>query len=208
MSPPTVTLSTEFFRQGRPHRGMDPGEYLRYFAAEAAKASAGTQARQDERARYLPLNLQRSNRIGATYAPSNDIGAAARGGQNPQLWMVLTEPWCGDSAQNLPYIARIAACGPALEFRILLRDQNQDIMDAYLTNGTRSIPKLVSFSLEGRELFRWGPRPQPAADLFRRLSDAGVPVEEIRRKLHLWYARNRGRTLEEEFLALLSNQDI
>jgi hypothetical protein len=184
---------------------MPPAEYQRYLEMKSAGARAKALATRDEHERYLPLNLQRTNRIESTYTPSSKVRAAARAIQSLQLWMVLTEPWCGDSAQNLSYITKIAACSAAIDLRILLRDQNQDIMEAYLTNGTRSIPKLVAFDAQGRELFRWGPRPQPAAELFSRLRESGGPSEDVRRKLHLWYARNRGRALEEEFLALLNH---
>lgn len=182
---------------------MTPEEYRRYLEIESKKAQETGAAFQDERLKYLPLNLVRTTRIEKTYTPAGALQAAARAIQAPQLWMVLTEPWCGDSAQNLPYIFKIAACSAAIDTRILLRDLNLDIMDAYLTDGTRGIPKLVAFDLQGRELFRWGPRPGPAAELFRQLKGAGTPVEELREKLHRWYARNRGRALENEFAELL-----
>jgi hypothetical protein len=194
----------EFFTQKRPHGGMTPAEYRRYFEMEVARARQADVASQDPHAQYLPLNLHRTVRIEATYAPSERVQAAVQAIPGPQLWMVLTEPWCGDSAQNLPYIAKIAACNASIDLRMLLRDQNPDIMDAYLTNGTRSIPKLVAFDWQGRELFQWGPRPQPAVELFRQLQESGAPREDVMHKLHLWYARNRGRALEEEFIALLT----
>jgi hypothetical protein len=77
-------------------------------------------------------------------------------------------------------------------------------MDAYLTDGTRGIPKLTAFDSQGRELFRWGPRPKPAVELFRRFKEEEVPGPELREKLHLWYAKNRGRALEEELVDLLA----
>jgi hypothetical protein len=194
----------EFFTQKRPHNGMTPAEYRRYFETEVARAGQAAAVSQDPYVRYLPLNLQRAVRIEATYTPSNKVQTAAQAIKGPQLWMVLTEPWCGDSAQNLPYIAKIAACNASIDLRILLRDRNPDIMDAYLTNGTRSIPKLVAFDWQGRELFQWGPRPQPAVELFHQLKESGAPQEEVMHKLHLWYGRNRGRVLEDEFIALLS----
>jgi hypothetical protein len=197
-------MMQEFFAQQRPHRGMTPGEYRRFMQAESDKALESAGAAQDDHARYLPLNLARTLRIEKTYSPSSRVQAAASAIRDAQLWMVLTEPWCGDSAQNLPYIFKIAACNPLIDVRILLRDQNLDIMDAYLTNGTRGIPKLVAFDLQGRELFRWGPRPKPAVGLFRRLKDEGIPTSELREQLHLWYAKNHGKALEAEFADLLA----
>jgi hypothetical protein len=194
----------EFFAQQRPHRGMTPDEYRRYMQAESDKALESAGAAQDDHTRYLPLNLARTRRIEKTYSPSSRVQAAARAIRDAQLWMVLTEPWCGDSAQNLPYIFKIAACNPLIDVRILLRDQNPDIMDAYLTHGARGIPILAAFDSQGRELFRWGPRPKPAAELFHRLKDEGIPVPELREQLHRWYAKNRGQALEDEFVAILT----
>lgn len=194
----------EFFSERRPHRGMTPAEYRQYFEMESAKARLAGSAAETERERYLPLNLQRTIRIEKTHVPSRKLQAAMRALEDPQLWMVLTEPWCGDSAQNLPYITRMAACNSSFDLRILLRDQNLEIVDQYLTDGTRGIPKLVAFDPQGNELFRWGPRPQPAVELFRQLRAVGTPTEDLRRKLHLWYARNHGRALEGEFCKILN----
>jgi thiol-disulfide isomerase/thioredoxin len=117
--------------------------------------------------------------------------------------MVLTEDWCGDSAQTLPFIACIAEENPHILLKILLRDENPDIMDLYLTNGKRAVPKLVAFDESGEELFVWGPRPQPAAEVFREGIAEGLPKKEVYPKLHLWYGRDRGKTVEKEFLGIL-----
>ena len=197
----------EFFTRRQPHLGMTPEEYRHLLELEAARAEETADADKNEHTRHLPLNLARTKRIEKSFRPDVKVRMAAQRISAPQLWMLLTEPWCGDSAQNLPCLAKIAACNPLIDLRILLRDQNPDIMDAYLTNGARSIPKLVVFDLQGRELFRWGPRPQPAAELFRQLRAGGTPLEDLHRKLHLWYGRNRGRALEEEILVLLQESD-
>ena len=195
----------EFFQEKRPHRGMTPFEYRRHLEEEAVRARQRAASELDEHQKYLPLNLQRTKRIERTYAVAGELEAAVRSLSTAQLWMVLTEPWCGDSAQNLPYIVKVAACSPAVDLRVLLRDQNTDIMDRYLTNGSRSIPKLVAFDLHGNELFQWGPRPVPAAELFRRMKAECAPVEEIKLKLHLWYGRDHGKALEVEFQNLLGH---
>jgi hypothetical protein len=84
--------------------------------------------------------------------------------------MVITETWYGDSAQNLPIIAKAAELNNKIDLRILLRDSNIDIIDHYLTNGqSRSIPILVAFDLDGNELFKWGPRPLTAKILVTNL---------------------------------------
>ena len=126
--------------------------------------------------------------------------------------MVITENWCGDSAQNLPYIIKIAECNPSINLRILFRDQNTDIMDLYLSGNSRSIPKLVVFNEQGDELFQWGARPKEAQNLVIKLKSEGLSKDEYLSQLHLWYGRNRGNNLENEFIdiigKLISNKDF
>ncbi|KAA3612693.1 MAG: thioredoxin family protein [Calditrichaeota bacterium] len=157
-----------------------------------------------EQHEYTKLNKQRSNRIDRTYEISREIRLALEAIDNPQTWLVITEAWCGDSAQNLPYIQKMAATNPNITLRLLLRDQNLEIMDKYLTNSTRSIPILVAFDEFGNELFRWGPRPKEAADLVKDLKSQGMEKPQFLEKLHLWYGRNRGKALEKELLHLIS----
>ena len=120
--------------------------------------------------------------------------------------MVITEDWCGDSAQNLPYIASIAELNNNIDLRIVLRDENPDIMDHYLTNGiSRSIPILVAFNEAGEELFIWGPRPEEAQEVIDELKSSGAEKKDYMEKLHLWYARNRGKNIETKLDQLISD---
>jgi hypothetical protein len=153
----------------------------------------------------ISLNLHRSRRIFKTYTPSESIRDLVGRISSPQLWMVITEDWCGDSAQNLPIFASLASLNKNIDLRIVLRDENPDIMNHYLTNGiSRSIPILVVFDKSGNELFRWGPRPEEARELVDELKSQGYEKKEFLEKLHLWYARNRGKNTETELTDSLS----
>ena len=183
----------QFFLDQRPHKGLTYQEYLSLMQQHSEDTSI-------ENFETIKLNRQRTSRINKTY----NVGQALKGMiakiRSHQLWMVITEDWCGDSAQNLPYIAKIAACNPLIDLRILLRDQNLDIMDLYLTDGkSRSIPKLVIFDKDGNELVQWGPRPAEAQALVNKNKSEGKSKDEFIKELHLWYGRNRGENLEEEF---------
>jgi hypothetical protein len=159
-----------------------------------------------QRLGFLKLNMQRIGRINKTYSPGEKVVDEVSKIDSPQLWMILTEGWCGDSAQNLPYIAAIAGLNSNIVLRILERDKYPEIMDKYLTDGiSRSIPKLIAFDIEGAELFQWGPRPKEAKELVRHLKSEGYNKKEFTEKLHLWYGRNRGNNIEAEFLELLKS---
>jgi len=154
------------------------------------------------------LNMHRMSRINKSYIPGVDIVNVVSRIEEKQIWMVITENWCGDSAQNLPYIAQIASLNKNIEFKIILRDSNLEIIDRYLTNGARSIPKLVSFDEEGIELFIWGARPKAAQQLVNDLKSQGFDKKYFMEKLHFWYAMNKGADTEGEILELIKNSSL
>lgn len=154
---------------------------------------------------YRKLNLARINRVEKTYEPSDNIKNIISGIEK-QIWMVITEDWCGDSAQNLPAIAKIASLNDKISLKIVLRDKNLDLMDLYLTDGKRSIPKLIAFNEELNELFIWGPRPQKAQEYFDNLKNQGLVKDEIIKEIHTWYAKDKCQSLENEFVQLLSKE--
>ncbi|MFA6981124.1 MAG: thioredoxin family protein [Ignavibacteriaceae bacterium] len=147
---------------------------------------------------YTKLNLQRMKRVEKTFTVSDELKQLLSTIKTKQNWVVITEGWCGDSAQNLPALAKIAIVNPLIELQIIERDENLNIMDLYLTNGTRSIPILISFDENGNEIFRWGPRPKEAQRLVTRLKSEGMEHDAFVEQLHLWYARNKGVALESE----------
>lgn len=153
---------------------------------------------------YTELNLQRSNRIEKTFVPSKELEELITNFNDKQTWMVITENWCGDSAQNLPYIAKLAELNENIDLVIVLRDSNPEIMDKYLTNGTKSIPILIVFDENGNELFKWGPRPEKLKKEILEMKSKGIVKPELYEKLHLWYGRNKGIELSKELTELFS----
>jgi hypothetical protein len=157
---------------------------------------------------YIHLNYKRSLRVMKQFIPTDEMQKIIKQIQGELWWMVLTEAWCGDSAQSLPVIAKLASLNKNIRLRILLRDKNPDIMDRYLTNGSRSIPKLVVFDPNGKELFVWGPRPQSAYKLFQSEKEKGTPKPQIYEMMHKWYAKNRGMEIGEEIVKLIKKQTM
>ncbi len=176
------------------------------FIEQTQQKLVNDEFKNNDKYNVTKLNLQRSNRISKTYQINEQLKDLIKLFDCTQTWMVITEDWCGDSAQNLPYIVKIAELNPLINLRILFRDQNLDVMDLYLTNGrARSIPKLVAFDENGNELFRWGPRPKAAQEVVDQAIQNGIDKNQYLEKLHLWYSDDKGRTLEKEFSILLHN---
>lgn len=124
----------------------------------------------------------------------------------PGAWrfLVLAEDWCGDAFNSVPYLAKLADQVENFDLRILERDQNLDIMDRYLTNGGRSIPKVIVLDADWAERGDWGPRP---AELQNWFLEEGKQMEFEERWLQMrrWYARDRGTTTLEEVVTLLES---
>ncbi|MCA1800994.1 MAG: thioredoxin family protein [Rhodothermaceae bacterium] len=119
-------------------------------------------------------------------------------------WLVLVEAWCGDVAQNLPVIARMVGATEQIQLLHLLRDEHLEIIDAFLTNGGRAIPKLIALDADTLEiLFTWGPRPQEVQDLTMTLKSEGMAYAEAAVVVHGWYAKNKTVSLQNEFTVLL-----
>ena len=202
-------VTQQFFPDKRVLEGMTYKQYLEMTKVESANTNIDILTiEQKERSEIIKLNIHRMTRIDKSYEPGIDIRDEIEKIADHQLWMVITENWCGDSAQNLPYIAGIASMNQNIELKLILRDSNPDIMDHYLTNGTRSIPKLVAFDNEGNELFQWGARPKAAQDLVSDLKTQGFDKKYFLEKLHSWYARNRGADIEKEILLLLKKSNL
>ena len=157
---------------------------------------------------YRKLNYQRSSRIEKTFIPTDETKRVFSEINLKQKWIVITESWCGDSAQNLPVIVKLAQLNDKIDLEIVLRDSNTEFMDLYLTRGGRAIPKLIVFDEDDHELFQWGPRPIEAQNLYSRLKDARKDKSEINKELHLWYGRNRGKEVELELLQLIKDRSV
>jgi len=179
-------------------------EFFNEFTNQISVSDINTLADCDKKFyEYRKLNYQRSTRLEKTFIPVEDTKQVFSNITSPQKWIVITESWCGDSAQNLPVIAKLAQLNSNIDFKIVLRDSNLEFMDLHLTNTTRAIPKLVVFDENNNELFQWGPRPVEAQNLFSRLKNDGIEKSEINKELHLWYGRNRGKEVEREITELV-----
>ncbi|MBF8963707.1 thioredoxin family protein [Pontibacter sp. FD36] len=153
---------------------------------------------------YTRMNAQRMRRVEKTTVLDNEMVDLMLSVQNKMIWVILTEAWCGDAAQTVPALVKIADASPLIDVKLMLRDEHPEVMDAYLTNGGRSIPKLIVLDAETmEELGTWGPRPEPAQQLFMDMKAQEVPYKEFVEKLHGWYGKDRSKTLLQELKQLI-----
>ena len=184
---------------------MTYGEYVALMDELLAKGMATGADQSEDHVNYTKLNRQRMSRIDKTVSVNNVTSDAVSAVERDQVWLILTEGWCGDGAQNLPVVEKIAAENSKITTKYLLRDENSELMDAFLTAGARSIPKLIALDSDNHEvLFTWGQRPEPAVELFARRKAEGVEKLDIIEELQRWYNDNAGKAVQAEFVELLS----
>jgi Thioredoxin len=162
---------------------------------------------------YARLNEQRMKRIDKTFQLDAEAKVLLESIQKPMLWLTLTEGWCGDAAQIVPVLPALAALNPNIEARFLLRDEHPDLMELFLTDSTRSIPKVIFIEPQsGTVLGSWGPRPvalQDLADQYKAEMQAmrenklsiKAKFEEGKTAIHTWYAHDKTVSTQRELLA-------
>ncbi len=161
----------------------------------------------EQKETYLPytqMNIQRMNRWDKHFEPTEELIEAVKKISTKQTWLIITEGWCGDSAQNLPAVEKISSYNGLIKTKYLLRDDNDAIMQQFLTNGKKSIPKVICFDAAKNILWQWGPRPAGAFEAMEAAKQEGLDATAVKEKLHLWYARDKQQNLQQEFLDLLS----
>lgn len=153
---------------------------------------------------YAKLNLARMHRLNKTATLTNELKAVLQKVKSKFIFLVLTEGWCGDAAQNIPVLHLIELENKNIELKLILRDDNLDLMDRYLTNGGRSIPKLICLEKESlKELFNWGPRPEAVQQTVLELKEKNVSLMEKAEIVHKWYAVDKTLSLQKELNDLI-----
>jgi hypothetical protein len=156
---------------------------------------------------YTRMNQQRSHRVYKTTTIGPDLAKALQALQKRYLWVVIGEAWCGDVPQNLPIIAKAAEQSNMIELKVILRDENPEIMQHFLTNGGMAIPILVIVDAETQEVItHWGPRPAPAQQMVRdyKALEVKQPYQEFVKELQLWYLHDKTQTLQGELLQIVA----
>lgn len=157
---------------------------------------------------YVKLNQSRMARWMKTMVIDPDLIDTLNDLEEPQHWIIITEPWCGDAAHNVPFLVTLAEKSPKITYEIQLRDSEPYLINEYLTNGGKSIPKLVSRDTEGVDLFTWGPRPAAAQEIFNNMKSEGAVYDEITLKLQGWYNVDKGQRVQQELLELVTRQTV
>ena len=167
--------------------------------------STGNNPNDEALANYSKLTYARIKRLDKTLKIEDSITEKVKNVVKPVTWIVLTESWCGDAGQTIPVINKLAELNPNIELKLLLRDDNDELMSEFLTNGGKSIPKLIAYDSESKTVLNtWGPRPSEATKLVNDYKEAhGKLTPEFKQDLQLWYNKDKGKNTAEDLLKLL-----
>ena len=180
-------------------------EYRMLVADLLAQGKSTAKNQSEDLLNYSKLNNSRMKRLDKTFEISEKTEENIRNFSKNQIWIVLTESWCGDAAHALPVINKITESSGNISLRVLLRDENEALMDKFLTNGNKSIPKLIMLDADTKELVdTWGPRPSEATKMVQMHKEKyGFLDAEFKKDLQFWYNSNKGVNIEEDILELL-----
>ena len=158
----------------------------------------------DDHLNYSMLNDTRMDRLDKTLEVSKETQKSLDHLSKSFTFLVIAEGWCGDAAQILPIINKIAEASNKIDFKIVLRDENEDLMNQYLTNGSKSIPKVIIIDQENNVVNSWGPRPSIASKMVvdYKLENGSID-DDFKKNLQIWYNKDKGNNTQEELLSLL-----
>lgn len=162
---------------------------------------------EDDIHHYTEMNIKRTERVLKTVTIPEEVKAIIQSVRTRQQWELITEHWCGDAAHACPLIYKLSELNPNISLKIQLRDTDSEI-ESYLTDGARSIPKLIVRDEQGEDLFTWGPRPALLQQLYLDLKEKGFAVEDIKVEIQKWYNKDKGVQITQEITQLLKKASV
>jgi Thioredoxin len=179
--------------------------YLTHFERILAEEKPAPPYDNPDYFNYAKLNWSRMNRWLKHGELVPEIKETVAKVTKPQHWLIITEPWCGDASHVVPFLQMIADSNPLITVDYELRDQEPFRINHYLTNGGKSIPKLVIRNEAGDDLATWGPRPADCQVIYKKLSDEKADFETVKVTLQKWYNENKGVDIQKEILEILNS---
>ena len=201
----TIEKATKAIIQESLSKSMSYVEY-RNLVSQLAKKGKSTGPEQTEAlTNYTRLNDRRMKRWDKTLkfsaSAQNQISKVNR----KVIWLVLTESWCGDASPSLPVMQKIAELNSNISLKIVLRDEHDDLMSRFLSNGSRSIPKLIAVDDATKlSVYDWGPFSKAATKLVDDFkAEHGQLTAAFKEDLQVWYNKDKGQGVLKDLTSLL-----
>ena len=183
-------------------------EYKGFFEALVNQSITTGLNPSDSLIEYTKLNWSRAKRLDKKFKPLAETSAFLRNFNRQIKLKIITEPWCGDAAQVVPVIARLAELSGNFETEIVLRDENEELINRHLTNGGKSIPITVIIDVQTDEVLgHWGPRPivaqQMVMDYKAKPENERPSYDDFVQEMQQWYNKDKTESIQNEFIQKL-----
>jgi thiol-disulfide isomerase/thioredoxin len=187
-------------------KSMSYQAYRELMSQLVEKHSTTGNDKSEDMVNYTKLNDQRMKRWDKTVKVSDKIKEELANLDTKQTWMVITESWCGDAAHVVPVFNKVAELNPNINFRVVLRDENDALMNQFLTNGGKAIPKLILIDEASNSVINsYGPRPSEATQLVLDFkAKHGAITTEFKEELQRWYNKDKGQNVISDLMNLLT----
>ena len=158
----------------------------------------------DDLLNYSILNDKRMDRLDKKIVISTESQESINNLKNNFTFLVIAEGWCGDAAQIMPILNKIAVASSKIELKIVFRDENPELMDEFLTNGGKAIPKTIIVDSNNKVINSWGPRPSVATRMVQDYKEQNGSLDaEFKKNLQIWYNKDKGANTQEDLIKLL-----
>jgi hypothetical protein len=190
-------------------KSLTYADYRKQVANLLKEGKSTGNEQSEDLTKYSELNEVRMNRLDKTIQISEEVKIGLSNLRANYLWIVISEGWCGDAAQLLPIINKMAELSENIDLRIVLRDENEILMNQFLTNGGKAIPKLLILDAETLTVLSdWGPRPEGARNLILDYkAQFGIVDETAKTELQKWYLHDKGLSTQTEIMALVEKYE-
>jgi Thioredoxin len=180
-------------------------DYQKIITDLLAEGKSTGNEQSEELLHYSKLNETRMHRLDKTLQVPDGVVKKLHSLKKEYIWLVISEGWCGDAAQIVPILFKLASVSDKIKLKLLFRDENEPLMNCFLTNGSKSIPKVIVLDKSTAEYkTNWGPRPEGATHLIKSYkAQYGMVDETAKTELQLWYLHDKGLTTMNELADLM-----
>lgn len=184
-------------------KAMDYTQYNLLFK-QLVDEERTTGEQTQEKIEYTKLNFSRTKRLDKTAKISEGAVEIFKNILEKQTWLVISEPWCGDAAQTLPFLNKISQWSENIDLKIVLRDENPELMNQFLTHGSQSIPIVIILDANLNVSQTFGPRSKAATQLvIDYKTEHGVLDDVFKELLQVWYNKDKGMSVVNDILESL-----
>lgn len=186
------------------HKAYSYTSYRNLIKQLISEGKSTAKEQNDALLHYSILNDKRMDRLDKTLKISEETLNSIKKLKQGFTFLVISEGWCGDAAQIVPIINKIAETSSKIDLKIVFRDENEELMNQFLTNGSKSIPKIIIVDSHHNIINSWGPRPSVATKMVLAYkAQNGSLDDKFKKDLQLWYNKDKGNSTQEDIVNLL-----